>query len=147
MIHKFIYKIGIRLRSPEIPKKYTFLKESENWSLEELEAYQFKQLKRIVDIAYNKSIFYRNSFNNVGLKPDDIKSLDDIKKIPTTSKSDLLENKLAIQNKNGYRKLFFLKHQGVQVNHWYSIGIANGMLDTVPHNSEDIRGSMLCHGI
>lgn len=117
MIHKFIYKIGIRLRSPEIPGKYMLLKESENWSLEELEAYQFKQLKRIIGIAYNKSIFYRNSFDNAGLTLDDIKSLDDIKKIPSISKSDLLGNTLAIQNRDGYRKVFFRKHQVVQVNH------------------------------
>lgn len=42
MIHKLIYKAGVRLRSPELFTEYKFLKESEKWSIEKLEAYQLQ---------------------------------------------------------------------------------------------------------
>ena len=112
MIYKLIFKIGIKLRSPEIIDKYKFLKTSEHWSLEELEAFQLKQLKKIVDIAYKKSPFYRNLFNHARVKVEDIQSLSDIKKIPCITKRELLENTQAIQNKEGYRRLFFSETSG-----------------------------------
>ena len=51
-------------------------------------------------------------FGAAGVKPEDIKSLADIKKIPSTTKTDLLNNTEAIQNKEGYRKLFFSETSG-----------------------------------
>lgn len=107
MLHKFIYLIGVKLRSSEIFQKYKFLKNSENWSLKQLEEYQFAQLKRILTIAYNKSLFYRQLYNQAGISPDDIESLEDLKRLPYITKANLLENNQLIQNKQGYRKLFF----------------------------------------
>lgn len=107
MIHKLIYLLGVKYRSPEIFQKYKFLKESESWSLKQLEDYQFIQLKRILTIAYNKSLFYRQLYDQAGIFPDGIQSLADLKKLPCISKVDFLESNKLIQNKEGYRKLFF----------------------------------------
>ena len=35
-----------------------------------------------VSRVYENVPFYRNAFDKIGLKPDDIKSLDDLKKLP-----------------------------------------------------------------
>lgn len=53
---------------------------------------QLQKLKKIVKYSYENSKFYRKKFDAVGLKPSDIKSLDDIVKIPFTVKSDLKDN-------------------------------------------------------
>jgi phenylacetate-CoA ligase len=45
-----------------------------------------------VKYCYTYSAFYRKKFDSIGLKPEDIKSLDDLKKIPFTVKADLKEN-------------------------------------------------------
>lgn len=112
MMHKLIYTAGIKVRSPEIINRYNFLKKSEKWSIEELEKYQLHQLKRIIDIAYNKSEFYHRLFEKENITPNDIQTLEDIKKIPTISKSDLLNNSEKIQNKKIYRKLFLSETSG-----------------------------------
>lgn len=112
MLHELIYKLGVKLRSPELMKKYIFLKESEKWTLEELKAYQLKELKRIIEIAYNKSFFYKKLYDDVGVIPADINSLEDIKKLPSISKKDLIDNNNNIQNKDGYRKLFYSTTSG-----------------------------------
>lgn len=49
---------------------------------EELEKLQLERLKKIVSHAYEKSSFYRNSFDKVGIKPENIFSLADIQKLP-----------------------------------------------------------------
>lgn len=58
-------------------------------SLDELRAIQLKQLKEMVKHAYTNVPYYRSLFDSIGLRPEDIKTLEDIKKIPITNKSDL----------------------------------------------------------
>ena len=58
----------------------------------ELNKIQLKLLKIQVKYCYENSTFYRTKFQNAGITPDDIKTLDDAQKIPFTSKNDLREN-------------------------------------------------------
>lgn len=55
---------------------------------EQIEAYQLEQLQATVKHCMN-SPFYKKRFEEVGLKPEDIKTLDDLRKIPFTTKQDL----------------------------------------------------------
>ncbi len=57
-------------------------------SREELEKLQLERLQATVRHCMN-SPFYKQRFEECGLKPEDIKSLDDIRKIPFTTKQDL----------------------------------------------------------
>lgn len=66
-------------------------KEFECMSEKKLKALQLERLKQTVKRAYEKVPYYRKKFDEVGLKPEDIKTLDDIKNIPFTSKADLRE--------------------------------------------------------
>ena len=51
-----------------------------------------KWLKKIVKYAYERVPFYKKKFDEIGLKPEDIKTLEDISKIPYTTKTDLRDN-------------------------------------------------------
>jgi phenylacetate-CoA ligase len=58
---------------------------------EALLAHQLKGLQWTVSHAYNGSAFYKQKFEGKGVFPVDIKSLDDISKLPFTTGSDLKE--------------------------------------------------------
>ncbi|MEM2098358.1 MAG: phenylacetate--CoA ligase [Candidatus Bathyarchaeia archaeon] len=58
----------------------------------ELKKIQFNLLKERVKFCYENSVFYRKKFKNAGVSPDDIKTLEDIQKIPFTVKNDLRDN-------------------------------------------------------
>jgi len=58
----------------------------------ELEEMQLKRLRWVVRHAYDNVPFYRRAFKNVGIHPDDIKTLEDISKLPFTTKDHLREN-------------------------------------------------------
>lgn len=58
---------------------------------EEKEKLQLKRLQETVKLAYENVEFYTKRFDEIGLKPEDIKTLKDIEKIPFTTKSDLRE--------------------------------------------------------
>jgi phenylacetate-CoA ligase len=59
---------------------------------EVLETLQLKRLKQIVQRVYHTVGFYRRAFDEAGVQPDDLKSLDDLNKFPFTTKQDLREN-------------------------------------------------------
>lgn len=60
-------------------------------SEEELRALQVRGLQWTVDHAYRGSESYRKKFNEVGVKPRDISSLEDISRLPFTVADDLRE--------------------------------------------------------
>ena len=64
----------------------------ETMPVEEVKKLQLAKLKKAVEYAYNNSKFYKNMFDKNGLKPSDIQTLDDIRKIPFTVKTDLRDN-------------------------------------------------------
>ena len=60
----------------------------EAFTRQEIESYQLDRLQKTVEHCMN-SPFYRERFKKEGLKPSDIKTLDDLRKIPFTTKQDL----------------------------------------------------------
>lgn len=50
---------------------------------------QEKRLKKLVTYCYDKIPIYRKKFKSEGITPDDIKTLEDLGKIPFTEKEDL----------------------------------------------------------
>jgi phenylacetate-CoA ligase len=59
---------------------------------EEMAAFQLGRLKWTVNHAYQGSTFYRKKLVDAGVKPEDIKSLDDLQRLPFTTAQDLQEH-------------------------------------------------------
>ena len=64
----------------------------ETMSRDEMTNLQSKRLVKLVDYVYHNVEFYRKKMQAVGLLPGDIKSIDDITKLPFTTKDDLRDN-------------------------------------------------------
>ncbi len=56
---------------------------------EELEQLQLRRLQTLADRVYANVAFYRKAFDEKGVKPIDIRSLDDLRRLPFTTKQDL----------------------------------------------------------
>jgi len=67
-------------------------KEVETIGRRALEELQLKRLKQTVQRAYKNIPFYTDKFSELKIKPKDIISLKDIKKLPFTTREDLREN-------------------------------------------------------
>ena len=59
---------------------------------EAIEALQLTRLKQTVERVYAMVPFYRDSFNKAGITPADIRSLDDLQRLPFTLKQDMRDN-------------------------------------------------------
>lgn len=55
----------------------------------QLRSLQYQRLQAIVQRAYDRVPFYQDRFSTTGVKPADIRSLEDIEKLPFTYKTDL----------------------------------------------------------
>jgi phenylacetate-CoA ligase len=64
----------------------------ETASVDQLRNLQLERLKQTVQHAYNNSPVYKKKFDDSGVHPDDLKTLDDLSKFPFTTKSDLRDN-------------------------------------------------------
>lgn len=68
----------------------------DNMSEERLRDFQYECLKEIISNAYNKCDFYKNKMDDIELKPDDIKELSDLRKMPFVTKEELRSDPWAL---------------------------------------------------
>ena len=59
---------------------------------EQMRELQGKRLHKIVDYVYHNVPFYRDKLQQMDIKPEDITSIDDIVRLPFTTKQDLRDN-------------------------------------------------------
>ncbi len=59
---------------------------------EQMRELQGKRLHKLVDYVYHNVPFYRKKMQEMDLLPDDIQTIDDIRKLPFTTKQDLRDN-------------------------------------------------------
>lgn len=58
----------------------------------DLEELQSRRLRAVVRQVYDNNAFYRRKFDELGLKPSDIRGVEDIGKLPMTDKADIRDN-------------------------------------------------------
>jgi len=86
---KFRYGISY---GPTFRYWLAFLKESEKWDRERLEAYQLEQLKDLLIHAGKNITYYRDIFQEYGFKPESLQSFDDIRILPFIDRKTVKDN-------------------------------------------------------
>src|SRR5512139_3991827 len=66
--------------------------ENESMDREELAQLQLERLESTLNRVYQNVPFYKKKFDGIGFNPDDLRSLEDLRKLPFTTKNDLREN-------------------------------------------------------
>ena len=93
-------------------------------SPERMRAIQFKKMKRIVSIAYEKSAFYREYYEKKGFYPGMLESYEDIAKIPIVRREMLKETAseriLTVSNTQRLHMHTTSGSSGIPVHYYYS---------------------------
>jgi len=76
------------------------LEKSQFYSFPDLQALQLEKLKFMINHAYNDVPYYRCVFDEKKLKPSDIKTLEDINKIPILTRNQVKNNLPSLVAKN-----------------------------------------------
>lgn len=64
----------------------------ETASRDEIAGLQLTRLQKTLKHAYDNVAHYRRKFDSVGIRPEDVRSLSDLAKLPFTTKQDLRDN-------------------------------------------------------
>jgi phenylacetate-CoA ligase len=70
----------------------SWLNKTQWWKSEELEKLQNKKLRALIKHAYENVPYYHNIFRRLNLRPEDIKTKDDLDKLPILTKKDIRKN-------------------------------------------------------
>lgn len=83
---------NLSVLSPQTTASPFWNRHTETMPREQLDALHLQRLKMLAHHAYVNTPFYQRKFDAIGLKPQDIRSLDDWKrKVPLTDKSEFIE--------------------------------------------------------
>ncbi len=74
------------------PARSTWQPDSECMDREELEQLQLERLEATLARVYRNVPFYRKRFDEIGFDPDGLRSLEDLRRLPFTTKADLRAN-------------------------------------------------------
>jgi phenylacetate-CoA ligase len=73
-------------------KTYNFVRQSQWWSSEQIQKYQWQQLTALLHHAYEYVPYYTQLFKTRGITPDDIQSLQDFQQLPFLTKEIVQEH-------------------------------------------------------
>ena len=92
IFQKVIFPLAELYNGTTIQKKLKFLLNSQYWPREQIEDYQDKKLREIIKYAYENIPYYTKLFDKLGLKPSDIQTAKDLKKLPVLTKKIIRDN-------------------------------------------------------
>lgn len=84
-----IYPFAEQIKGTNSMAWYHRIQEMNTWNREEIRAWQNEKLRRIIDQAYNHTVYWKRIFDEHGLKPSDIRTVEDLKKLPILTKKDI----------------------------------------------------------
>lgn len=82
-----------------------FLLKTDRYKKEEIEKIKLKRLKEIISHSYENTVYYKKVFDKLSIKPEDIKNVSDLKKLPILTKSDVYDNNKYLISKKFSGKL------------------------------------------
>jgi phenylacetate-CoA ligase len=119
-----ILKIGSRIQrrirhlSAEKPPD---LKDSQYWSLRQLEELQNRRLGKIISYAYKRIPGYRKKFDEAGIKPQDVRTKEDLWKVPTVNRDELQNNDIFVNRKLVFCTLYTGGSTGTALQYYDSV--------------------------
>ena len=82
-----------------------------NAGRDQITAFQNRALRSVVRHAYERVPYYRRVFDRAGVKPEDVQGLDDLPRIPITSRQDLQEEPASDLVASGVKAAALLTHR------------------------------------
>ncbi|MBI4263340.1 MAG: phenylacetate--CoA ligase family protein [Acidobacteria bacterium] len=66
-----------------------FLWSADRWPLERIQQYQISEVRRVVGLGYHRTRGYRALFDEAAVAPSDIRTLEDVRRLPFVDKEQL----------------------------------------------------------
>lgn len=131
---KIFLPLGDKITHQCVMSYYSFINNAQWWDREKLEDYQNNKLVHLIRTAYSGCSYYKELFDKYKIKTENIKTLDDLHKLPISTKSMLRNaypDKCIIKTKWAWREYSTSGSTGqqftVRVDN-YSMSIARALM-------------------
>src|SRR5437870_8250177 len=84
----------------------------ERKSPEAIADYQLHRLQQVVRVAAERVPYYQRRFREVGFQPGDLKSIDDLKRLPLLTRQDLKQHFLELFDRSRAREAVLMQTSG-----------------------------------
>lgn len=91
-LEEFMMPFGDLVFKQGIMKRLKFLREAQYWNKEKLNSYRNMLLENLIRICYDEVPFYKKIFDQAGVKPNEIRRVEDLAKLPIITKEMIREN-------------------------------------------------------
>ena len=71
-------------------------REAQHWPAQRSREFQLRRLRQILELAYEKTEFYRGTFDGIGFHPRDLRRLEDMERLPTIARQTVAEHLFAM---------------------------------------------------
>ena len=92
MLHKKLFLFAHQVQHRDFFQTYKFVMKNQWLSYEEQMLQQENQLHKMINFVYDNVPYYRNIFKGLNLSPDDIRTIDDLEKLPIITKDIIKAN-------------------------------------------------------
>ncbi len=96
----------------DMGKLVKFVRQSQYWTKEQWAEYHNARIPALIEQAYAHSPFYKQWFDTAGLKPEDIRTVEDLEKIPIVRKKDLITHGAEFRTDNAGEYAMIHHHTG-----------------------------------
>ena len=99
--------IADMVMSRGVSKEWKLMREAEHYSEQRLLDLQNKRLQKLIQHCYTNVPYYRNLFKSLSLTPDDIKTREDLRKLPVLTKQMIRDHydELVADNAAEYKSM------------------------------------------
>jgi len=96
------------------------LDSSQWWSYKKLKSFQNKRLREMINYCYHYISGYRKKFDQADIKPEDVQTQEDLKKVPIIEKEELQNNPEFVNQKLVYMSQHTSGSTGVPLKYYES---------------------------
>ena len=112
IVRKWIYPITQEIQNRSFYKMKVEADRNQYLSYKELRNLQFQKLIPLLHHSYKYVPYYRDVFEQIGLKPEDIRNWDDFQQLPILTKEQIRENRERLLSKKLRSPVFTVSTSG-----------------------------------
>jgi phenylacetate-coenzyme A ligase PaaK-like adenylate-forming protein len=131
--------LGILPAYASYRRTYALLQRSQWWSQKDLETYQMRQLRLLLDHAYENVPYYRRVFDERGLRPEAIQGSGDLQLVPFLTRDTPQKHLPDLKARNLPEKFFeSVNSECEESTHHYHIFPGYGIAELIGGNNRPI---------
>ena len=86
------------IKKQSVSRDISTLRKAWSWDADKLNNFRLSRLKRLLDHSYANIDFYKKRFDSLGMHPEDIQTVDDLRKFPPLTRQDIADLKRTIRH-------------------------------------------------